>query len=141
MDATHQLVCARLGDSASTALKLFVFSLCSALLMSTKSKPQTPPPPRELFRFGQGFLNLRSDLVVASPLYDNPTLLLLTKQSETRHISPSQPLDALSGWMLRLYDVLYCLNQEDTKISHCSSLGAVATVEPPANEHINLGRV
>lgn len=74
-------------------------------------------PPRELFRFGQGFLNLRSDLVIASPLYDNPTLLLLTKQSETRHISPSQPLDALSGWMLRLYDVLYCLNQEDTKIS------------------------
>ena len=43
--------------------------------------------------------------------------------------------------MLRLYGVLYCLNQEDTKISHCSSLGAVASVEPPTNEHINLGRV
>lgn len=43
--------------------------------------------------------------------------------------------------MLRLYDVLYCLNQEYAKISHCSSLGAVATVEPPTNEHINLGRV
>lgn len=52
------------------------------------------PPPRELFRFGQGFLHLCSDLIITSPLYGNPTLLLLTKQPETRHFSPSQSLDS-----------------------------------------------
>ena len=92
MDATHQLVCARLGDSASTALELFLFSLCSTLLMSTKSKPQTPPPG--IISIWSGFLHLHSDLVIASPLYDNPTLLLLTERPETRRFSPSQSLDS-----------------------------------------------
>ena len=93
MDATHQLVCARLGNSASTALKLFLFSLCSTLLMSTKSEPQTPHLPG-IISIRLGFLHLHSDLVIASPPYDNPTLLLLTEQSETRHFSPSQSLDS-----------------------------------------------
>lgn len=68
MDATHQLVCARLGDSASTALKLFLFSLCSTLLMSTKSKPQTPHLP--------GTISIWSGLSVLAlrPRYRIPTL-------------------------------------------------------------------
>jgi len=139
MDATHQLVCARLGDSASTVLKLFLFSLCSTLLMSTKSKPQTPPPP-ELFRFAQGFLHLSSDLIITSPLYGNPTLLILTKQPETRHFSPSQSLDssfrmdvaALRRSLLsqsRIYENLTLLVLR--RSCNCGT----------TNEHINLGRV